>query len=164
MRTEIITRNLYKFDELTEAAQEKAVERLSDLNVDYEWWESTYEDAENIGLKISSFDLGGGREITGDFCMDAETVAENIQREHGAHCDTYKTAQEYLVALEKLRNETPEDEDADTEEIDREFKRALLEDYLSMLDKEYEYLTSREQIIETIESMDYEFTEDGKLV
>jgi hypothetical protein len=44
---------------------------------------------------------------------------------------------------------------------------SAFEDYCahiySTLEKEYEYLTSREQIIESIESNEYEFTQDGKI-
>jgi myo-inositol catabolism protein IolC len=30
---------VYKFNELDEKAKEKAIERYSDINVDYDWWE-----------------------------------------------------------------------------------------------------------------------------
>jgi predicted transcriptional regulator len=33
-----------------------------------------------------------------------------------------------------------------------------------MLQKEYEYLTSEEAIIETIEANEYEFTEKGEMI
>ena len=36
---------VYQFDELTPEAQQKAIERLCSINVDFEWWDSTYEDA-----------------------------------------------------------------------------------------------------------------------
>lgn len=52
-------------------------------------------------------------------------------------------------------------EDIDTEDID--FRRALQEDYASILQQEYEYLTSEEAIRETIEANDYEFTDDLKI-
>jgi len=38
------------------------------------------------------------------------------------------------------------------------------EEYLSLLRQEYEYLTSKDAIVETIQANDYEFTEEGKLV
>ena len=40
---------LYRFEELSEGAQEKAMERLWDINVDHEWWEGTTEDIGNFG-------------------------------------------------------------------------------------------------------------------
>lgn len=51
MRT--IRIKLYKFNELSESAKEKAIESLSDINVDYEWWESTYEDFKELCKTLS---------------------------------------------------------------------------------------------------------------
>jgi type I restriction-modification system DNA methylase subunit len=52
MRTETTTRTLYTFDELSETAKEKALEVYRDINLNFDWWDGTYEDAKNIGLKI----------------------------------------------------------------------------------------------------------------
>ena len=41
--------------------------------------------------------------------------------------------------------------------------KALLNDYLSLLSNEYEYLISDEAIKETITANEYEFYENGKL-
>jgi len=57
------------------------------------------------------------------------------------------------------------DEDCKDEKLDElgeEFTKAILEEYLSMLKKEYEYLTSDEAVKEMIEANEYEFTEKGK--
>jgi hypothetical protein len=51
--------------------------------------------------------------------------------------------------------------DADKEDIDKEFLRALLEEYLSTLRKEEEYQLSDEVADEMITVNEYEFTEDG---
>ena len=51
---------VYEFNELSEEAKEKAIEKLWNINVDYEWWDCVYDDAENIGLKIKEFDLDRG--------------------------------------------------------------------------------------------------------
>lgn len=48
MRTETI--NVYKFDELNDEAKEKAREWYRDGALDYEWWDSVYEDAAAVGL------------------------------------------------------------------------------------------------------------------
>ena len=55
MRVETTTRNIYTWDELNEKQQEKAIEKLWDLNVDYDWWDGVYEDASSVGLTISGF-------------------------------------------------------------------------------------------------------------
>ena len=48
---------LYSIDELSTEAREKALQKLGDINVSYDWWESVYSDASNVGLSISGFDL-----------------------------------------------------------------------------------------------------------
>lgn len=159
---EIIKREykVYTFDELTEEAQDRAIEKQADINVDYEWWDSIEDDAEQIGLSIIEFDTYR-RTVKGKLLNDAIDVAEAIIRNHGEDCDTYKLAKRYIEDYEAL----PQDEDGwrDSEEIDEEFEYALSQEYLSMLIKDYEYLTSREAIIETIVANDYSFTEDGNL-
>ena len=159
MRT--IETTVYKFDELTEEAKEKAVQRLSDINVDYRWYESTFDDAEGIGLKITDFEAD--RYAKGKFINSAHEVAEAIIRDHGVHCETAITANNYMAEYKELEKNTPEEDDLETDAIDEEFLKSLLEDYRILLRKEYEYLTSEEAIIETIQANEYEFTSDGKL-
>ena len=120
--------------------------------------------------------------------MFQKEVAQKILEEHGDQCGTYKTAAAFMEELENLKNlelgryeqycdETPEDErpyddfdewlschDDDIETAKDEFKKSILEDYSIMLQEEYEYLTSEEAIIETIEANEYEFTENGKRI
>jgi hypothetical protein len=60
---------------------------------DHDWWQTTYEDAENMGLKITSFDLDRNRHAKGCFITNAMECAESILRDHGETCDTYIEAQ-----------------------------------------------------------------------
>jgi hypothetical protein len=159
---------VYKFDELTDKAKEKALEELYDINVDYDWWTFTYEDASNIGLKLTSFDLDRNRHANGEFILSPAEVAANIIRDHGEQCETYKTAQAFLDEINSL--EMPDDDTDEFSEwenkmleLEDEFLQSLLEDYSIILQNEYEYQTSEEAIIETIKANEYEFTEDGKL-
>lgn len=147
------TYQVYKFNELPEEAKEKAIERLYDINIDYEWWQYIYEDAKRIGLEITSFDLDRNRQAEGNLIEYPYKVIELIKKEHGECCDTYKFAQRWKKDLK-------EDQNLDNEQ---EFLDELLEEYSMMLQKEYEYLTSNEAIIETIEANDYDFTLDGKI-
>lgn len=39
MRTETVTRTLFQFNELSEDAKKRAIERLRDINVDHDWYE-----------------------------------------------------------------------------------------------------------------------------
>ena len=167
MKTRTI--NVYEFDELTEKAKENAINKLAYINVDYEWWEFTYDDSKNIGLKITSFDLDRNRHATGEFILSAAEVAENIINHHGVQCETYKTAQAFLD--EQNENPMPDDDSDEFPawedkmlELEDEFLKSLLEDYYIMLQKAYEYLTSEESIVETIKANDYEFDEKGNLI
>jgi len=49
------------------------------------------------------------------------------------------------------------------EDLDREFKYAIKQEYLTMLQKEEEWLTSDEATEENIRANDYDFTADGKM-
>ena len=166
---------IYQFSELSEEAKEKAIQWGAELNISHDWWEFTYDDATNIGLKIDSFDLYR-REINGEILNSATDTATKIIEDHGEECDTYKLASVFLMQWANLvskysdgiktdivaeENEGQFDEEAN--ELEAEFKRELLEEYLCMRDREYHYLTSEEAIIETIEANEYEFTEDGEI-
>lgn len=181
MRTFITETTVYNFEELSDDAQRKALENLWDLNVDYDWWDSTYEDAARIGLKITEFDTYHGI-IDGELTEYLLDCCKLIRREHGKECETFKTAAEYLDTYIKAFKEwLPLQDKEDYEhwkvvnwleefrfsdeadEITRDFTKALLEDYLIILRREYDYLTSEESVKESILANEYEFTEDGKL-
>ena len=105
-----------------------------------------------------------------------------IRKNHGKDCDTFKTAKQHLTAyieafkawvltgnceadwspVQCLREFVYEFE-CEADDVTNDFRRALLEDYLSMLCREYDWQTSSEQIIESIKVNGYEFTEGGKL-
>lgn len=173
---------LYSFDELSEKAQEKAIERLSDINIDCRWWDSTYEDAAAIGLEITEFDTYRGT-IDGSLGYSLPGACRAIRDIHGKGCDTRKTARLYLDKYVQAFKQSDRDlcpeagsdlwtdvewfhEFANTEAaeaVKEEFRKALLEDYLSILRHEYDYQTDREAIVETICANDYLFTESGKL-
>jgi hypothetical protein len=147
MKTKTIT--LYNFDELTPEAQEKAIQNLWDINVDYSWWEFTYDDAKEIGLNITGFDLDH-QKITGEFINSALSCAQTILLTHGEMCETYKTAAKYQSTLASDNDHN-------------EFLLDLLEDYRMILQQDYDYRTSKTSIIETIKANEYTFTENGKL-
>jgi hypothetical protein len=160
MKTVTRQYKVYKFEELPEEAQEKAIQHLSDINVNYKWWDTVEEDAKTIGLNITSFNLYRNQ-IDGEWIDNAWEAAKAIIENHGDMCETYTDAQNYL----KLHDALQPDEygNVDSEDIDSDFLYTLLQDYLSMLRKEEEYLTSEEAIIETIKDNDFDFTIDGKI-
>jgi hypothetical protein len=161
MRIVVTETKVYKFEELTKEQQQKAIDNLYDINIDHDWWDFVYEDAKTIGCEIRGFDIDRG-----SFCelkMNyPESTARNILENHGKNCDTFKLAEEFLKDCERNGHHLL-GQFEDWEDIEREFKRAIAEEYLSMLRREYEYLTSEEAIKETIECNEYEFTEEGKI-
>lgn len=167
MRT--VRTKVYKFYELTPEAQNKAVERLYDINIDYRWWDYIFEDAETVGIKITEFDTD--HYCKGKFIEDAIFTATAINKNHGEQCDTYKTAETFTSERDNIVESAPKDENGDfvdehaldiqLDEIESEFLKSILEDYRIMLKKQYEYLASREAIIETIQANEYEFYQNG---
>lgn len=144
MRT--IEIKLYKFDELSKEAQQKAIESLFDINIDYNWWEGVYEDAKNIGIKINSFDIERNQcDVSLLPDIDFFNVHQSILESHGESTETYAIAKKMgamTVSQVMLKLSTA---------------------YLELLKQEYDYLTSYEVIKDSIIINEYEFTEDGKL-
>ena len=179
MRTYLTSTTVYTFAELSDEAKKKVVENNYDINVDHEWHESTYEDAERIGCKISAFDTGRASSIEFALTESAKDVCSKIIENHGETCDTYEIAMRLLARLRaiELREGVAEEKELlDICQVDEydycdSFRAALTEElehelgqcYLNILRNEYEYQTSEEAIIESIEANEYEFTEDGTI-
>ena len=157
--------NVYKFNELSEPAKQKAIESLYNINTDYDWWSYTFEDAKTVGLKITGFDVDRGAYCKGEFLVSAKETAKLIIKNHGETCETYKDAKKYLADYDTLGPglKTYDDVSDALDELNAEFLKIICEDYRIILHKEYEYLISEEAIVETIEANDYDFTENGKL-
>ena len=171
MRTATI--NYYKFDELSDKAKERARDWWRQSGLEHDWWDSIYEDAERVGVKITGFDTGRSWDITGDFIGTPEETANKILAEHGEDSDTAAEARHYLKTVAEFMASAEKDEygelatyalDNEKDEIDRELLRALLEEYLTILRKEEEYQLSDEAADEMIVANEYEFTEDGGIV
>jgi hypothetical protein len=179
----IIGMKVYQYDELSDDAKEKARDWYRDVALDYEWWESIFDSAADIGLKIEEFDLNPIY-AKGKLTENAEDVAKAIMKKYSETCDIYQLAEGYLDYITshmepeepETVEDTPENNKAwedyyrasreyedDTEETEKQFRRDLLAAYATMLDNEAEYLTSDEAVEESIIANEYEFTEDGKI-
>jgi hypothetical protein len=159
MRT--IETTLYKYSELSEAGKQEAIKNLSNINVDFDWWDFTYDDAAEIGIKIEGFDIERGGYIKAEYFCSAMESIKKVLEKHGPDCDTTKTAQYFLDLYNEI---APEMRDDDwLSDFEDDYLDAMCDCYFTILRDEYEYLTSEKAIIETIEANDYEFTEDGKL-
>ena len=149
---------VYQFDELDDKAKERAREWYRAGALDYEWWESVYEDAAQVGLKITGFDLGRGQSIDGELTMSAMESVSNIITTHGEDCDTHKLASRYYP---QLLAQDIEDEDK-AQQLEEEYARELKEVYWHMLNEEMEYQLSNECVDESILANEYEFLENGQ--
>jgi len=168
---------VYTFSELNEDAKQKALENLSDININYyEWWEYIYSDAEEIGCEINGFDLDRGNYCNLEFHLTGFEIADKIVANHGERCKTYQTAKQFLTDYDDLvflhsdgkntkvvAEDHEIDFDNELDELEEEFKKSLSEDYRIILSNEYDYRTSEEAIIEIIEANEYEFDEHGNL-
>lgn len=148
---------LYQFEELSDKAKNKARDWYRSCGLDYEWWETTYEDAATIGLKIGS-DLERNADCVGTWTKYPIEIADAILSNHGESCNTHKLAKAFKEAYKPNDDE----ETADERHLVAEFHKAILNEYAKMLQEEYEYLMSDEAVDDSIIANEYEFTEDGK--
>lgn len=151
---------VYEFDELSDDAKDKAIETMCDINIDHDWWDSTYNDAADIGFKIEEFDLGRSQSIGGKRLFDMDTICNNVIANHGEHCEAYKLAKSYQEKSALIEDD--DDYDDNYNKLTEEFEAEILDCYYLILKKEYEYLQSKEAIIETIKTNEYTFDREGK--
>lgn len=91
--------NLYKFNELSEDAQKKAIEKLRDVNIHSDWHDSVYEDAKQIGqilgihinnIYFSGFcSQGDGACFTGSYSYSKKAhkkIREYAPKDEELHC------------------------------------------------------------------------------
>lgn len=168
-----IRTKVYQFSELSDSAKKTAIQWFLNSFDDSYAWDDIQEDANQIGLKIISID--DHRPNKGEFITSAYEVSCKIVQEHGANCDTHKTAVQFGkdwaalvekyndgITLDKVSEDNEYDFDQDADELESEFMQSLLEDYRIMYNNQVEYEYSDEFAKETIEANEYDFTKDGK--
>jgi hypothetical protein len=185
MRTQTVEYKLYKFKELEDSAQEKALEQFYGINVDHDWWEFAYEgfkeDLNAMGLDCEGFYFGLDRdsyiEARGLHFTDAKKfvksqIDEKVKDSFIEIADLfiedrrqYRHTRQHISTYAKTRCEHTRLNKAIESLTERcnDKLYSILEGFLYTLQKEYDYLTSRESIIETIECNEYDFLENGKL-
>jgi hypothetical protein len=184
MKQHIIT--TYEFSELSEEAQKTAIQNLSDINVNREWWDYIYEELEGLEMECMGFDIDRGI-CKLNFKTDHETIAKAIIDGHGKTTQTYRDAEVFLTEYNTLLNKYGELEglyndhiygrnvDSNVEKqmleisdkmilLEEGFENAITDDYLQILKAEYEYLTSDKAIEETIIANEYQFLENGGII
>jgi len=158
MRT--ITQNIYTFQELTPKVQEKVLYNNSDILVTRDWWTDTItEDAKGTAeLDIQGFEVY--RDIAARFTTNAKSSALRVVSEHGESCATYSIAKKFLSDLEQL--ERKEDAEEDIEKLEDTYLKMISNQYLGILEREYNDLQSDEAIIDHFDNNNWEFYEDGR--
>jgi hypothetical protein len=161
MRT--IQLQLYNFSELSDRAKSRAVSDYIETN--YDWWDSTLADAGEVGITIDTFDIDRGNTISGSLDRHMVDVIDLILINHDRSTDTFTTAKEYKEYKERLDalNEEEGGYEDEYEDLEEEFREAILKDYLCILRREYEYQTSEEYFLALCEANDWEFYGDGRI-
>lgn len=174
MRT--IEVKLCKFEELSTEAKEKAIEKDRHINVDYDWWDCTYESMKEVGIKIDSFDIYY-RTIS-IIIEDSEHTARTTIENFGEGMEVVKISKQFIkdrdalvkrlgegndIAGYSVKEEFIDEYDEEIEYLEEEYRKEMAEEILTWLRDEYEFLQTDESVIETLISNDYEFTEDGTM-
>lgn len=165
---------VYKFSELSQEAKEKALKKLRDINVDYDWWKPELEQFQielrdkGIEAEDFSFDLDRGTflNITKGYVLDERRVLKSA----GVDLRTgeAKDAINYGITLHHKHTGGGEGhnyfEPNNLPDVNIcEWLKDILMDFWKELRDTYDYFITDEAAIETIEVNEYEFTEDGEL-
>lgn len=147
----------YGFRELPDEIQEKVLNDYRDFNTYNDWWINVYEEAEEIGVKVKSFNLGRADYCEIEFIHYAEDTAKAILEQSGKVTNFYKLAKQFLNDFNAIN----EDEE---QELEDKFLDDLAEIIKEWLARELEYLESDEAIIDSFEANDCKFDKDGVLL
>lgn len=168
MRLAIKETEVFKFEELTEEFKQNAIEHLYDINTDFEWYNFLYEqfniDLKKIGIECKGFYFSLDRNYF--IAMDKPYIVDTMK--FLKYCKIDLRTIEGKELLETITIDVNYFTGARTSNsIDNkkceEVLQRVLTGFLKSLNEEYDYLTSKKAIIETIESNGYEFTKEGNL-
>ena len=189
METKQIT--VYDIEELTGKARERALDWLRE-GLDYEWWDCTYEDAKKcadcIGIEIDkiyfsgfwsqgdgacfkgkyAYRKGWKKALKGYAPMDKELLKigqalQDLQKPlfYNAQCDISCNDRYFRTSADFYWNDpTPEDIQEDFSQLFTDFASWIYE----QLAKEYDWLSSEKQLIETAQANGYQFDEYGRIL
>ena len=164
MRTKTVV--LRQWDELDSETKKKVLSNLWDLNTMHDWYNDLYEDAKQIGLKITGFDTDHRFKINVEFVESFTTIARRILENHGKESATYFSATAYIGRVHRTKADkvfTVLQKRDELEDAENYFKRELEKAYWNMLVADYNYLTSDEQVIESIKANEYFFDDRGRI-
>lgn len=184
MQTKTIT--TYKFSELANEAKKKAIEDMYNLNTEgIEWWDFVYEDWQEKLEKLGYYETkifftgfssqGDGACFEGKldigkwlkahklankyralYNREEEGIFQITQHGHYYHENSMEVDNQYYDTYGLAGRQC----EAVYELVEKEIVELAKSIYRD-LEKEYEYQTSEESIISTIEANEYDFLEDG---
>lgn len=185
-----VTLTAYTFDELDDSAKEAAREWFRSVQLDYDWWDFTTDDAKRLGktLGIEIDDIyfsgfssqGDGACFTGQYSyrpdwrevLDQECGGDDLVRlteigetleKNRVLCGDDGEIEEYVWVRKAGRysHEYSVSIESESEEI-KDALRDFMRWTYSRLRAEYEWLQSDEQVDETIRANEYLFTAEGR--
>jgi hypothetical protein len=148
--------NLYKFAELSEEAQAKAIKNHQ-THSNYEWWDCIEMNAKECGVIIESFDTYRG-DISVSFKWMAHHVAHGLIKFWGEGTDIGDISGQFLKDREALYIDYSSDKE---DELLDEFHTDVSHYFLKQLRNELEWIESDEYAKEYLTDMGYDFMEDG---
>lgn len=179
-----ITVKAYAFAELSDDAQERALNEFRSVNVEHNWYEYPYDTIRAAG-KLLGLEIGDIHFDTDSYCIfDASYeyvrgAVKAVRKEFSWADDLCKVAKD-LQDLQKrhfysLRCEASSQRVSNSyrcfrfgEDYECEDLGDIIDDFAHwariLLRDEAEYLTSDESVKETIEANEYEFDEAGNLL
>lgn len=185
-------KTVYTFDELPEDIQEKVLEAMSDINIDYGWWDFIFYDvkecAKILGIDIEQIYFSGFSSPGDGACFEGtyrynkgsvKEIKKYAPDDKELHDIAEKLMQEQkkcmykLEAVVKQRGHyshsgcTDITVSSDGYYVDNVELQGILRQFMNWiywkLEKEYKYLSSRDAIRETIVCNNYEFDSEGNL-
>ena len=179
-----MTVTVYSFAELSDDAKERALNEFRDINVEFNWWECSFDTIRTAG-KLLGLEIREIQFDTDSYCMFdahyryARGAVKAVRDEFPHATDLHKVAKD-LQALQKrhfysLSCAITEGRSMNQyscfrfgEDYECEDLGDIIDDFAHwariLLRDEYEYLTSDEAVKEMIEANEYEFDEAGNLL
>jgi hypothetical protein len=191
MQEVTITYKTFKFEELEDKVKEKVIDNHRYINLHDDWFEFCYESFDDRLQDIGLFNKGYWFSLDRDYHIEMrdprfKSCATFISKALDKHDIKLKGSVFEIVlneiVLEKVTyvrdgghkivlSYIPDSKRCSrlhkllvrVEEALNEFLKDTLDEFLSDLQKEYEYLSSDEAIRDTIEANDYDFLENGRI-
>ena len=192
-------KTVFKFDELSDEAKEKAIEKWNEDGLDYEWWDYVEEDAKRMGALMGitvdkmyfsgfwsqgdgacfegsyEYVKGAVKAIMTEAPSDTELhrIAKDLQdiqrrnfyglsasvKQRGHYSHEHCT----VIDVSDGRENAPWQVSDETEEAIAEALRDFMRWIYRNLEREYEFITSAEEVAETLRINEYDFLENGRM-